>query len=142
MKRSTSTVRIIFWLYLVILTWGILFKFATQAYQIPIFFMNYRYINWLPFAQPLVVDGRLVWEEMVFNLLAFLPFGFLLPMLKPSWSMLTILSAGFMLSLGYEVLQYLLAIGMADVTDVLLNTAGIGLGILAHRLVCKEKKWR
>lgn len=137
MKRSTSIVRIIFGLYLVILTWGILFKFATRLYDIP-FFMNYRYINWMPFAEPLIVDGRIIWEEMVFNLLAFAPFGFLFPLRNPKTSTARVLLFGCLLSLLYEVLQYMLAIGMADVTDVLLNTVGIGLGILGHRLVYKN----
>lgn len=132
-----KSIKIFFSVYLLILTWGILFKFATHSYQIP-FFMDYRYVNLIPFAEPLIVDGRLVWEEMVFNLVAFLPFGFLLPLLKPGWSVWTILSAGFMLSLGYEVLQYLLAIGMADITDLMMNTLGVCSGVMIYKMI-KEK---
>lgn len=132
-----KSIKIFFSVYLLILTWGILFKFATRIYDIP-FFMNYRYINWMPFAEPLIVDGRIIWEEMVFNLLAFAPFGFLFPLRNPKTSTARVLLFGCLLSLLYEVLQYMLAIGMADVTDVLLNTVGIGLGILGHRLVYKN----
>lgn len=134
MKRSTSIVRIIFWLYLVIITWGILFKFATRLYDIP-FFMNYRYINWMPFAEPLIVDGRIIWEEMVFNLLAFAPFGFLFPLRNPKTSTARVLLFGCLLSLLYEVLQYMLAIGMADVTDLVMNTLGVCSGLMIYKIV-------
>lgn len=70
------------------------------------------------------------------NVLLFVPFGFLLPLLwlrlNRSWRVLA-LGAGT--SLGIELAQIAMpGIHRADVDDVLLNTMGVGLGWLALRL--------
>lgn len=48
------------------------------------------------------------------------------------------------ISMSFEILQYLLRIGMSDITDLLTNTAGglIGIGIfhLALKLLKSEEK--
>ena len=52
-------------------------------------------------------------------------------MLKEDWSILRKISVGFFISLGIEVLQFILAIGATDITDLLGNTLGgiIGIGV-------------
>lgn len=124
-------------IYLIFLTWGILFKFGA-----PIAFTSYRYINWVPFAEPLIINGQVVWLEVVFNLIAFIPFGLLLKLIKPRWAVTKVVALGFLLSLSYEALQWLLAIGMSDVTDLLMNTAGVAIGtllaIFLERTLCKK----
>ena len=130
-------IKILFYAYLLILTWGILFKFATQP-RFMVFFMNARFVNLIPFAEPLVIDGRIVWEELAFNIVSFLPYGMLLPMVKPSRSVGAVIVSGFTLSVTYEFLQYLLAIGMADVTDVLMNTLGTCCGLLLYRIIRQQ----
>lgn len=124
-------------IYLIFLTWGILFKFGA-----PIAFTSYRYINWVPFAEPLIINGQVVWLEVVFNLIAFIPFGLLLKLTKPRWAVTKVVALGFLLSLSYEALQWLLAIGMSDVTDLLMNTAGVAIGtllaIFLERTLCKK----
>lgn len=124
-------------IYLIFLTWGILFKFGA-----PIAFTSYRYINWVPFAEPLIINGQVVWLEVVFNLIAFIPFGLLLKLIKPRWAVTKVVALGFLLSLSYEALQWLLAIGMSDVTDLIMNTAGVAIGtllaIFLERTLCKK----
>lgn len=65
------------------------------------------------------------------NLLGFIPFGILLPLAIPFfkrwWAMLP---AGLLLSLGYETTQLLTGLGVWDVDDLLLNTAGATAGFL------------
>lgn len=123
--------RLLLTIYLILLTWAILFKFATRLGALPLF-MHYRHINWVPFSDPLIVNGKIVLEEMLFNLLAFVPFGFLLS-LREKHSLLTIVVRGFLLSLTYEVLQYLLTLGMTDTTDLLLNTLGSIVGYFGFK---------
>lgn len=71
--------------------------------------------------------------ELVVNLLLFVPLGTYLGVLVPAmrWgrAALTILGASFSL----EVIQYALALGSSDVTDLIVNTAGglLGFGVLA-----------
>ncbi len=65
------------------------------------------------------------------NLLGFVPLGILLPLAIPFfrrwWVMLP---AGFLVSLGFECLQLYTGLGVWDVDDLLLNTAGATAGYI------------
>ncbi len=37
--------------------------------------MNFRNINWIPFSEPLVVNGKVDVSEMILNTIVFIPFG-------------------------------------------------------------------
>ncbi|QRG67564.1 VanZ family protein [Brevibacillus choshinensis] len=70
------------------------------------------------------------------NVLAFLPFGFLLPFLhmqkdRSFWKT-AILS--FLFSLCLEAAQLIASIGIFDVDDLLLNTTGGMLGYIGYKL--------
>ncbi|WP_443255853.1 VanZ family protein [Streptococcus sp. S784/96/1] len=81
---------------------------------------------------PLGVNGEIVFTELLFNVIAFTPFGSCFPLI---WK---VIGLGFMMSSSYEMLQYILTIGMADVTDLLMNTLGVvvGIGILILMRKC------
>lgn len=104
--------------YLLFLVWGILWKCGIPY----IGDGSLRVINLLPF------NGNTRWE-MQFNLAVFMPFGFFLSAVKPkrtkAWLILITLLASFVL----EIVQYILAVGRSDVTDILLNTLGGAVGI-------------
>lgn len=55
--------------------------------------------------------------------------------LAPNWTYKKIVSLGLLLSLLYETLQFILAIGISDVTDLLFNTLGVCCGILLYQLI-------
>ncbi|MFI3614258.1 VanZ family protein [Streptococcus uberis] len=136
MLKSKKLTIILFYLYLFLLSWCILFKFETQLEFIK-FFQQERVINWLPFTQPVIVNGDIVFAEMGFNLLFFIPFGVCLPIITPNWTYKKIVALGLLLSLFYETLQFILAIGMSDITDLLFNTLGVCCGILLYQLINK-----
>lgn len=145
MLSSKKTTQYLFYAYLILLTWGILFKFEMRIGYI-YFFQNTRFVNWVPFSAPLIANGNIVWEEMAFNLFFFIPVGVCLPLLKPQWSVWQIIYFGFLLSLLYEGLQFILAVGMTDITDLMLNTLGAGIGLLLYQLFLKlfkshTRKW-
>ncbi|MDO5079035.1 MAG: VanZ family protein [Streptococcus minor] len=145
MLSSKKTTQYLFYAYLILLTWGILFKFETRIGYI-YFFQNTRFVNWVPFSAPLIANGNIVWEEMFFNLFFFIPMGVCLPLLKSQWSVWQIIYFGFLLSLLYEGLQFILAVGMTDITDLMLNTLGAGIGLLLYQLFLKlfkshTRKW-
>ncbi len=52
-------------------------------------------------------------------------------MLKQEWSIIKKISVGFFISSGIEVLQFVLAIGATDITDLIGNTLGgiVGIGV-------------
>lgn len=128
-------------IYLVILTWIILFKM-----QLNIMFlinMNFRSINLIPFAASSIVNGKIDISEIVLNMIAFIPFGVYLSMLKPEWNFIQKVLPIFGLSFMYESLQYIFAIGGSDITDLLGNTfggiIGIGLFVILRRLLEKRQ---
>ena len=139
MLASKKTTQYVFYAYLLLLTWGILFKFETNPRTI-VFFSAPRYVNWIPFSEPLIVNGKIVVAEMLFNLVSFIPLGVCLPLVESPWPRWKIAGAGFLLSLVYECLQYILAIGATDITDLILNTLGVCVGLLLYQLFRKVLK--
>lgn len=70
-------------------------------------------------------------ENLVGNVAVFIPFGYLLPVIKRSArSCFVLIFYAFMFSLGIELFQLFSAFGAFDVDDLLLNTAGAVLGYL------------
>ena len=70
------------------------------------------------------------------NVLGFMPFGFLLPVLSQRFGRFWItVPLGFSLSLAVECTQLAAKVGSFDVDDILLNTLGVLLGWLAFRLL-------
>lgn len=62
--------------------------------------------------------------------------------MKPGAPFLKKLLPAACVSLAYEALQYALALGATDITDLISNTAGAAAGIGIYRIlaaVCKEK---
>lgn len=122
-------------LYVLFLIWTILLK-TDFSFDIV---RRAREINLIPFCYENVVEGDIPWMEALANFLIFVPFGFLL---RKSLSIKTrrclIITAG--LSLFFEVIQYMLAIGVADITDFITNTLGGALGIRLAQGLQKSKK--
>ncbi len=143
MKKTNVQKRcsyIVFAVYLVLLIWLILFKLSININDIP----HMRSLNLVPLRGSRIFYGRIGWEqkEIFYNILVFVPLGVYINMLKPNWSYLEKIAPGFMLSVLFETLQYLFAIGASDITDVLANTLGAVIGLLCYRLfvICFHKK--
>ena len=114
----------LFVIYLVLLAWMVLWKL-----EVP--FVGggaLREIAVVPFAS----EKRRPFEVVV-NLALFVPFGLYLGLLAPSWRWWRVAVAVAGASVGFELAQYMLAIGTSDVADVIDNTAGglAGFGLLA-----------
>ncbi len=76
--------------------------------------------------------------EEVDNVLVFIPFGVLLGLNCKRlnvWSKLLVVLGA---SVAAETIQYIFAIGATDVTDVITNTLGGLIGILAYDLSSKH----
>ncbi|WP_242657957.1 VanZ family protein [Lachnoclostridium phytofermentans] len=80
------------------------------------------------------LEGFLV--NMVGNVVAFMPFGFCLPMISlKRRGFFSILFWSFGLSLTIETIQLLYQIGTFDVDDLLLNTIGGVLGYISYKIM-------
>lgn len=130
MKTQRSFTLSLFAVYIALLTWIILFKMqvSLSALQMPA-----AKLNVVPLAGS-GANGSVNWDEVVNNILIFLPMGVYLAMLLPERSFLLKLLPAFLISLAYETLQFLFRIGVADSTDLLGNTLGAAAGILIFPL--------
>ena len=65
------------------------------------------------------------------NIIGFLPFGFIMPILHPNlkrgW---LVILMGCLLSCCVECLQFIFRVGSCDIDDVILNTTGTAVGYL------------
>ena len=123
-------------IYLLALTWLILFKLQ---FSIPAM-RGERVINLIPFLGSFGDSGMIRFSEIRNNILVFIPFGIYLCMLKtPGYFVKNLLSiAG--LAFAFEIIQFIFAIGRADITDVLSNTLGGIIGIGIYTLLAKALK--
>lgn len=78
-----------------------------------------------------------IWFANLFgNIIAFMPLGFLLPLLSQTWKgafKITIFS--FFASLTVETIQLLFHVGGFDVDDIILNTIGGLFGFMLLRIL-------
>ncbi len=120
---------VLFVIYLLVLTWLILFKLQFSIAVIE----EGRVINLIPLLGSFDDSGVIRFAEIRVNILAFLPLGIYFCMLKPKWSFVKKLLAIVGLTFIFEIIQFIFVIGRADITDVLSNTLGgiIGIGIYA-----------
>jgi glycopeptide antibiotics resistance protein len=81
--------------------------------------------------------------EMMINVLLFFPLGILVPMRWPLWvDAKRLLLGAALASLGIETIQFALELGRtSSTTDVLLNTAGAGVGFLVLVLLKRRSSW-
>lgn len=77
--------------------------------------------------------GRIAFVNLVYNVVAFIPFGIAVPILRGDRSSFWFtMITGFLLSAGIELTQLITLLGECDVDDVILNVAGVFLGWLIY----------
>ena len=76
-----------------------------------------------------------VFSNIFGNVIGFLPFGFILPVIfRRMNSGFLICISGFLLSLTVEVIQLITKVGCFDVDDMILNTLGAVFGYVLFRI--------
>lgn len=128
-------------LYLMILTWLVLFKLKFNIS--PVLNHHHRSLNLVPFAAPSIVNGKINFGEMIDNCVFFIPFGLLLNVNFKKVGFLPKLAWVMVFSFTAELIQYIFAIGASDITDVITNTFGGFLGLklydLSNKYINTEK---
>ena len=128
-EKKSKALLVVFGIYLALLVWCILFKFALRPEEIP-------------HAASVVVNGKVQISEIIENMLVFLPFGLCISAFYPDSEIQNRILLASGLSLFFEVTQYIFAIGASDITDVIDNTLGAVIGILLYlgmKKIWKEK---
>lgn len=131
MKRKITLSQIVFFLYLLILTWFILFKLAISVEEIP----HIRDLNLRLFYNSYYKNGNVNWLEMGFNIIGFIPMGMYIALFKPEWNFLQKALLIPAISLAYESIQFIFSLGYTDITDLLTNTTGGVLGIMIFNIL-------
>lgn len=128
-KQKTIS-KVVFAVYLFLLCWLVLFKFSVHISELS----RIRNINLVPFGQSMVVNGSLSIKEIVYNALVFVPLGVYMELFLWKKPFVFKLGAGALLSVLFEAIQFVFAIGASDITDVIANTLGCLLGIAGCRM--------
>ncbi len=138
MKRGNERLlfwRSVFFLYFVLLLYLLFFSEAfgrTERYPE----MQYNLTPFQEIRRYLFgagVNSRLFWVNIVGNVVAFVPFGYLLPKIfRRPRGILFVTAMTYLCSLSVELMQLISLVGIFDLDDIILNTAGGVLGCLVY----------
>mgnify|MGYP001066890161 CR=1 FL=1 len=132
-KKQKNLAFIVFGIYFFLLVWLILFKFEIHISKLD----TIRRINFIPFHYTDEIGMNFHLEEVIYNILVFVPLGVYIQFFKPRWSFFIKVLLAFCLSFIFESLQYIFAIGASDITDIIDNTLGGIVGILLAKILGK-----
>ena len=123
---------ILFISYLVALCWILLFKLGVRFS-----YMGNRRVNLIPFSEPLILNGKIDVGEIILNVVIFVPLGVYTGILFERWIFGRKLFFLFLISLIVEGLQFILAVGAFDITDIITNTLGGIIGLTIFKAIEK-----
>lgn len=127
----------LFGVYLVLLVWAVLWKFHVPDLSGD----GVRAVKLVPFVASEGFGANRP-SEMLANVALFVPFGVYLGVLAPRWRVGPVASLAALASCILEGLQYVLASGSSDVTDVILNTSGAVAGFLVLSVLRRASRGR
>lgn len=118
---------VLFIIYLIALFWILVFKLGVQFS-----YMGSRNVNMLPFRET-ILYGIVDTGQIVSNVIIFVPLGIYTGIIFPTWGFGKNLLFFLSISVMVEALQFILAVGALDITDMITNTSG---GIVGW-IICK-----
>ncbi len=157
MQEHKKIWKILFWLYIIVLFIVVIIKFRWSFDELinKVLFikedrdMGFWNINLIPFQSigPQLAHINQSWAlfNIVGNILAFIPFGFLLPLAYPkNRGVKRIFTISFLSVLLIETFQLITMLGTFDVDDIILNVPsillGYGLLVLLQRFIFKDNQ--
>lgn len=127
--------------------WGIAIVYMIALLKI-ILFKNgigsvIRGVNLIPFrfiTDFFVPEATIdvVLKNIIGNLALFIPLGILIPARFEELNLKRIILIGFGVSLSFEIIQYIIGLGLSDVDDLTLNTLGAAIGALIYLSFLKK----
>ncbi len=97
-------------------------------------------IEYMPFWDYVAIanktPGVSVWD-IILNVVLFLPFGFLLSAIMPTWNWWNVLLSGCCFSFCIESMQFIISKGIAQTDDLMHNSLGALLGYFIFRMMRK-----
>ena len=142
-------IKLFFALYMLLVVKVIIFKYPfgslyeiARTWSVDVIADGFKTANFVPFHTiKMYIEYAYKlnsFENLAGNILVFLPFGILFPMLgrnrRKAWN---VLLNAFLLVLGIEIFQLCSAFGAFDVDDILLNCFGAWLGYVIYCISIK-----
>jgi glycopeptide antibiotics resistance protein len=127
-KVKNSLTTVLFIIYLIAIWWILLFKLGVRFS-----YMEKRSVNLIPFNEPVILSS-----ENILNVMIFTPLGVYAGILFERWIFGKKLFFAFLISLIVEALQFILAVGAFDITDIITNTLGGIIGLLLFNAIEKR----
>ncbi len=131
-RTSNRITSILFSIYLIALVWILLFKLGVHFN-----YGNHRRYNLIPFREYVLYNGSIDKLGTILNILVFIPLGIYISILQKRLSIFGKVLICMLISLLIESLQYVMAIGALDITDVITNTTGGIIGIIIYAILVK-----
>ena len=124
-NAANKLTTVLFIIYLVALLWILVFKLGVRFS-----YMANRSVNLIPFSEPLILNGKIDFGEMILNVVIFVPLGMYAGILFERWIFGKKVFLFFLVSLMVEALQFILRVGAFDITDIITNTVGGIIGLM------------
>lgn len=126
--------------YLAALAWIILFKLQFSFKELS----HIRNINLIPFKESVIVNGKLDFDEIIQNVLAFIPLGVFIHVIWEEKPVIFRIIPIILTSLILEIIQFIFAIGATDITDIITNSSGgiIGIAIAFAMSKILKNNWK
>ncbi|MDN9379151.1 VanZ family protein [Clostridioides difficile] len=130
-----SIIYIIFFVYILMIIRIILVR------DVPIYASSkgtFRTVNLIPFytIYQFIVDSNIDFMKATINIIEnigiFIPMGIFLPIVCKNLNKKTIIITIILVSLAFELTQYIFALGSSDIDDVILNSLGGIIGITIY----------
>ena len=125
-KSQKNFSNIVFVIYFALLIWLILFKLNINFSEMSFF----RSVNIIPFYYDTEIGFRFHFKEVLYNVLIFIPLGVCIDIYKSDWSFFKKILPCLSISLLFETIQFVFALGASDITDIITNTTGGIIGII------------
>lgn len=130
-KKERTVTCVVFAVYILLLVWLVLFKFAVRIEDIP----GMRSMNLIPFYYEQENSFHL--KEILYNVIVFIPAGFYFSAIAGKKNIFLGTAATAVLSFLFEAIQWICSIGATDITDLITNTFGGFLGMLLFLVMGK-----
>ena len=127
--------------YLFVLAKLVIFKYGIGSMERSFSVMPFQFVLDM---QAGGMDISVMLKNVLGNIGVFIPLGILLPVFFQKNRVSITILEGFLISLIIEVLQYVLKMGILDVDDMLLNTAGVAIGAVLFYGCSNhlDRKWK
>lgn len=127
-------------MYILLFLWLIVFTYVSPIELFNPDRLSIRSVNLIPFQEigrylSGTISSSVAINNLLGNIVLFIPFGLYLQLFKEDKRVLPNVSIVFFVSLVIEILQFVLAIGISDVDDIVLNTIGGIIGIFIYKML-------